>query len=182
MGDGVGERPRPGPVVVERGDHRARPGFGPGPSSRGDASGSIRRKAEETRCVPAPDGVSGARAGIALVDGAEKRRDLGDDLVELRATCARLGKGYGPAYDYAYGLRRSGNGQVKVKTAATDPTSTTYATGGRTRGLLRRLNSKVQAALRDIEDAEAALDEIYEQGLDVRAIQAGYVRLAARLR
>jgi hypothetical protein len=61
---------------------------------------------------------------------------------------------------------------VKVKTAATDPTSTTYTTGGRTRGLLRRVNSKVQAALRDIEDAEAALDAIYEQGIDVRAVRA----------
>jgi hypothetical protein len=43
-------------------------------------------------------------------------------------------------------------------------------------------NSKVQAALRDMEDAEAALDAIYEQGLDVRAIQAGYLSLARRLR
>ena len=69
--------------------------------------------------------------------------------------------------------------------AATDPTATTYATGRRTRGLLRRLNSKVQAALRNIEDAEAALDSIYEQGFDVRevrAIQAGYLPLARRLR
>jgi hypothetical protein len=81
------------------------------------------------------------------VTAPKKPRDLGDDLVELRATAARIGKGYGPAYDYAYGLRRSGNGQVKVKTPDTDPTATTYAAGGRTRGLLRRLNSKVQAAL-----------------------------------
>ena len=57
-----------------------------------------------------------------------------------------------------------------------------YAARGRTRGLLCRLNSKVQAALREIEDAEAALDAIYEQGLDVRAIQAGYLSLARRLR
>jgi hypothetical protein len=47
---------------------------------------------------------------------------------------------------------------------------------------LRRLNSKVQAALRDIEDAEAALDAIYEQGLDIRAVQAGYLSLARKLR
>jgi hypothetical protein len=71
---------------------------------------------------------------------------------------------------------------VKVKTVATDPTGATYAAGGRTRGLLRRLNSKVQAALREIEDVEAALDAIYEQGPDVLGVQAGYVSLARRLR
>jgi hypothetical protein len=100
----------------------------------------------------------------------KKPRELGEDLIDLRTAAARIGREYGPAYDYAYGLRRAGNGQIKVKTAASDPTSTAYAAGGRTRGLLRRLNSKVQAALREIEGAEAALDAIYEQGLDVRAI------------
>jgi hypothetical protein len=36
-----------------------------------------------------------------------KPRDLAADLIDLRAVAARIGKEYGPAYDYAYGLRRS---------------------------------------------------------------------------
>jgi hypothetical protein len=40
------------------------------------------------------------------------------------------------------------------------------------------LDSKVRAALRELEDAEAALDAIYEQGFAVRALQAGYLSLA----
>jgi hypothetical protein len=112
-----------------------------------------------------------------------KPRELADDLSDLRAAASRIGKEYGAAYDYAYGLRRSSNGQVKVKTAATDPTSSTYTIGGKSRGLLRRVNSKVQVALRALEDAEEALDEMYGQGwADTRAVQAGYLRMARKLR
>jgi hypothetical protein len=51
---------------------------------------------------------------------------------------------------------------------------------GRTRGLLRRVNSKVQAALRDLEAAQDALDDIYERG--PIATRAGYLALARKLR
>jgi hypothetical protein len=112
-----------------------------------------------------------------------KPRELRDDLLDLRAAASRIGKEYGPAYDYAYGLRRSGNGQVKVRSSGRpDPTSSSYATGGKARGLLRRCNGQVQAALRAVEAAEEALDEIYEQGwADARAVQAGYLRLARKV-
>jgi hypothetical protein len=112
-----------------------------------------------------------------------KPRELADDLIDLRAAASRIGKEYGPAYDYAYGLRRSGNGQVSVRSSGRpDPTSSTYTIGGKPRGLLRRVNSKVQAALRALEAAEEALDHIYEQGwADTRAVQAGYLRLARKV-
>jgi hypothetical protein len=105
----------------------------------------------------------------------KKPRAPADDLIELRAAAERIGKGYGPAYDYAYGLRRSGNGQVKVQSSGpSDPTSSSYAIGGKARGLLRRCNSQVQVALRAVEAAEEALDRIYDQGwADTRAVQAG---------
>jgi hypothetical protein len=110
-----------------------------------------------------------------------KPRDLADDLIDLRAAAARIGKEYGAAFDYAYGLRRSGNGQVTVKTPTSDPTSTAYAAGGNSRGLLRRCSGKVQAALRALEDAEA-LGDMYEQGwATTRAVQAGYLALARKV-
>jgi hypothetical protein len=94
----------------------------------------------------------------------KKPRELREDLLDLRAAASRIGSQFGPAYDYAYGLRRSGNGQVKVKSSgASDPTSSSYAIGGKARGLLRRCNGQVQVALRAVEAAEEALDQIYER-------------------
>ena len=44
------------------------------------------------------------------------------------------------------------------------------------------LPSELQPILEQLEDAEAARDAIYEQGLDVRAIPASYLSLGRRLR
>jgi hypothetical protein len=80
------------------------------------------------------------------------------------------------------GLRRSGNGQVKVKMAASDPTSTTYATEGRARGAAAPPQLEGPGGAERHRGRRAALYEIYDQGLDVRAVQAGYLSLARRLR
>jgi hypothetical protein len=112
----------------------------------------------------------------------KKPRELGKDLLDLRAAAARIASEYGPPTTSPTASGAPATDRRQGKSSEGDPTSSSYATGGKARGLLRRCNSQVQIALRAIEAAEEALDRIYEQGwADVRAVQAGYLHLARKL-
>jgi hypothetical protein len=113
---------------------------------------------------------------------APKPKQVAEAVVEIRIVAARIAKRYPEAHADVYGLRRRNNGQAKVKTSASDPTAGNHAASGRGRSLLRRADKRLQSALRALEDAEEAVSDVFTEPADVRAVQAGYLSLARRLR
>ncbi|MGH2683011.1 MAG: hypothetical protein ACRDIX_07240 [Actinomycetota bacterium] len=93
-----------------------------------------------------------------------KPRDFREEIIDLKGALDELLKAYPDAHEYGYWPPSRGGGGGHVSHEDTDPTSATFAARGRVRGLLRKINGKVNLMVRVAGEAQDTMDDIFEQG------------------